>query len=191
MNLRMTDPPDVEPVSVAEAKEHCKIEHALEDGYVASLVKAATGAAESFLNRALITQKWEMSFDCFPASPIEILKPPLQSVDSIKYIDVNGVEQTLAPSEYEVDTGGETGRVALREGKSWPSTKTTLNAVKIAFTAGYGSAGTDVPEQIRQGIKLIVGELYERRENAIVGAPIETVPLSSHYLFWPLRVIRF
>ena len=112
-------------------------------------------------------------------------------MDSIKYIDVNGAEQTLATTEYEVDIYSETGRVVLANGKSWPSTKTTLNAVKIAFTAGYGATGATVPEPIRQAIKIMVAEMYERREVALAGTIISKVPITAEYLLYPHRIIRF
>ncbi len=184
MNLRLVTAPAKEPVSVQEAKDHLKILHALEDGYIGSLVKAATKMAEDFLNRALIEQEWELLFDFFPRSPINIPLPPLQSIDSVKYIDSEGVLQTLAPSEYETDTAGFIGRLSLRDGKSWPSTKRTTNAVVVAFTAGYGDDPGNVPEPIRQGIKVAVAALYENREEA-------KLPFAAESLLWPYRVFNF
>jgi hypothetical protein len=66
-------------------------------------------------------------------------KPPLVTVNSIKYIDQNGVQQTLATDQYLVDTVSEPGRVTPAYGTSWPSTREQANAVEVSFNCGYAS----------------------------------------------------
>ena len=84
---------------------------------------------------------------------IDLPRPPLQSVESIQYIDTAGNVQTLAPEDYVVDaSSGEIGRVALAWNRFWPITRCSINSVVIQFTAGYGDAAEDVPQAIRQGI---------------------------------------
>jgi hypothetical protein len=43
---------------------------------------------------------------------------------------------------------------------SWPSVTARADAVTIEFTAGYGDAGSDVPEPIRTAIALAVGHIH-------------------------------
>jgi len=148
--------------------------------------------AENYSHRAFITQKWQLNYDSFPGEEIEIPKPPLISLDSVKYIDTDGVLQTLAvDTNYEAVLGGETGKVKLVSGKSWPTTKTTLNAVQIAFTAGYGESPLDVPENIKQAVRLLTGESYERREESIVGQDSNPVVIASRNLLNQVSVTRF
>jgi len=95
---------------------------------------------------------------------IELSKPPLQApLVSLKYIDPDGVEQTLATTEYEVDTTVEPGQVRLAYNKSWPSIRRQKDAIRIQFKAGYGGA-VAVPEMHKAAIKLHVGHLFENRE---------------------------
>jgi hypothetical protein len=107
-------------------------------------------------------------------SAFEIPFPPLQSVDSIKYFDSTGVEQTLDPSQYMVDIASEPGMVAPIT--AWPTTQNRMNAVKVSFTAGYG-APSDVPASIRTWMKQRVGALFENREEVVIGARITSIDL--------------
>jgi uncharacterized phiE125 gp8 family phage protein len=120
---------------------------------------------------------------------IDLPRPPLQSVESIQYIDTAGNFQTLAPEDYVVDaSSGEIGRVALAWNRFWPITRCSINSVIIQFTAGYGDAAEDVPQAIRQGILIEVSNLYENREDVVVGQNISMISLSER-LLWPYRAL--
>src|SRR5690606_26519144 len=106
----------------------------------------------------ITTQTLELVLDAFPRTVINVPLPPLQTVDSIAYIDPDGQTQTLDPQTYDVDAVG--GRVAPAYGEAFPATRAVQNAVTVRFTAGY----TSVPEPIRAAMLLIIGDLYANRE---------------------------
>lgn len=189
MPLALFAAPGTEPITLSEAKAHLRVTATDDDTLINSLITAARQWSEDFTRRALITQTWDYKLDAV-ADEMEIPLPPLQSVTSVKYIDTLGVEQTLATSEYTVDAAATRGIVRLAYDKSWPSTRLQANAVTIRFVAGYGNAAA-VPGTIKAACLLMLGELYARRETAIVGAPIATVPVSAEYLLWPHRSLRF
>ncbi|MGN5354335.1 head-tail connector protein [Ralstonia sp. L16] len=103
----------------------------------------------------------------FRGGKIELPKPVLRSVDYIKYLDEDGVEQTLDSSQYVVDAVGEPGAVTPLINTYWPTTQNVMNSVRIGFTAGYGAAA-DVPDGIKSWIKLRVATLYSNREEVAV-----------------------
>lgn len=111
-------------------------------------------------------------------SGLEILlpRPPLVQVQSIKYIDQDGNQQTLAPSEYIVDSASEPARIVPAFGKAWPTTQNRINAVEIVFDAGYADAA-HVPARIKSWIATRVGAMYENREEIAVGSRIVAVEL--------------
>lgn len=189
MPLQLVSPVQLEPVTLAEAKGHLRVTSSDEDGLIDALIVAARSWAENFTGRALLPQVWDYFLNCFE-DPIEIPRPPLISVASIKYVDTDGVLQTLATTEYSVDTAADRGLIRLAYGKTWPSIRSQANAVTVRFTAGYADAAT-MPAPIRSACLLIIGELYERRETTIVGTIINEVPISAEYLLWPYRSLRF
>lgn len=187
MPLKIITTPDSEPVTLSEAKMHLRETLPDNDTLINSLITAARQWAENFTGRALLTQTWDYLLDAFTDEAIVLPFPPLQSVTSIKYIDASGVEQTLATSEYVVDTASQPGVVRLAYGKSWPSARAQANAVAIRFAAGYGNASA-VPGAIKSACLLMIGELYERREHGIAGTVISVVPVSAEYLLFPYRI---
>ena len=85
-------------------------------------------------------------------------------------------------------SSNEIGRVALAWNRFWPITRCSINSVVIQFTAGYGDAAEDVPQAIRQGILIEVSNLYENREDVVVGQNISMLSLSER-LLWPYRAL--
>ncbi len=191
MGFSLVTAPTIEPVSLAEAKAHMRVDFSDDDDLITALVVAARQQAENHTNRVLLTQTWDWTLDRFPCTrTFEVPRPPLQSVSSITYKDTNGDEQTFSSSKYLVDTGSERGRISLADGESWPATKAEINAVTIRFIAGYGDTAATVPQQIRQAILMMVGHLYEHRESVAAGVAATEVPFSTRALLGPYEVIR-
>lgn len=186
MSLNQTIKPATEPLSLSGVKQHLVVEHSEDDALLYGLIQAERQRAESYTGRAFISQTWEVSLPCFQLE-IELPRPPLQSVTSVKYIDTDGAEQTVSSSDYEVDTAGFVGKVRPVSGASWPSTGEVYNAVTIAYVAGYGDAGSDVPDPIRHGMLININDLYEQRGAQIVGA-IEKNTEAGNYLIGLYRV---
>jgi uncharacterized phiE125 gp8 family phage protein len=192
MALVLVTPPANEPVTVEEAMEHLRVDGLEEVLLVEGLVRAAREYAETFTGRALITQVWDWTLDCWPrGNTIELPRPPLQSVDSVKYLDEDGAEHTVNASSYLVDTTNRPGRIRLRTNQSWPTdTLREISAITIRFSAGYGDDAEDVPQTIHQAMLLMIGDLYENREASIVGTSVVKTTFATDSLLYPYR-IRF
>src|SRR5665648_615442 len=177
MAIKLISAAATEPVSSVEAKLHLRVDHSSEDTLIASKITAARIMVENYTNRALITSTWELRLDNWPSMPLKLPKPPLQSIVSIKYIDVDGDEHTVASSVYDLDIASEPGRIFFKPNQSWPSANLyPFGAVRIQFVAGYASASV-VPENIRSALLLGVGHLYENREQVIVASGLSPVNL--------------
>ena len=61
-------PPDEEPVSLLEARQHLRLDDGdtTQDSAIAMMITAARLQAEYITRRALITQKWRLTLDQFP-----------------------------------------------------------------------------------------------------------------------------
>jgi len=188
MNFIRTVEPEAEPLSLAEVKDHLRVSGIHDDGLISGLIAAARQMAESHTGRPLINQTWKVYLDKFPANGVIELKPSVVSITSIKYTDTDGAEQTLAASEYELDTSRTVNLIRLAYDKSWPSTLSHPQSVYCEFVAGYGADNKAVPQAIKQGMLLVIGHLYEFREDAIAGTIIARVPIASEYLFQPYLI---
>lgn len=187
--------PTVEPVSRAEAKAQLRVDFDDDDDLIDALIVAAREAAELIARRAFVNQTWDLYLDALPdGSRLDLPKPPLVSVTGVYYTPEGLAEATLSTTNYAVDNRGEPGGVVLKSGQSWPAaTLEVVNGVRVRFVAGYGTAAANVPERYRQAIKLLVGHLYENREDVVVGQglTIDTLPQGALWLLGFDRFFRF
>jgi len=160
-----------------------------DDTLITSLIKTARSYCEKFQNRAYITQSWELWLDEFPRNgQLQIPLPPLISIDSIKYYDVDDNEYPFADTNYFVDVKNEPGWIVLNSSISWPSTTLRpANGVCVTFTCGYGAA-SDVPEDVKSAMKLIIGHLYKNRE-AVDTDNLKELPFAVDALLWMDRIL--
>lgn len=109
--------------------------------------------------------------------------PPLQSVESIRYIDTDGASQTLDPSTYKVDTNTPKGRIVPAYGTTWPLTRQEIDAVEISFTSGYGDA-MSVPRGIKSWMLIRLATLYANREEVAIlpRGKVEPLPFVDRLL---------
>jgi len=196
MEKTLKSAPAVEVVSLAEAKQHLRVDVTDDDSLIAIYAASAREFSETYLRRALITQTWDFFLEAFPAgAEIKIPLPPLQSIDAIRYLDEAGVERILDSGFYTVDApagpDADCGRVRFNYGHPWPSTFKDRRAVRITAVCGYGSAPSDVPSAIRAGVLLLTANLYENRQDVVTGTIATEIPRTSEFLFAPYRVFEF
>ena len=78
---------------------------------------------------------------------IKLARAPLISVDAFTYIGSDGLPHTLqAGVDFIVDPETKLARIFPMVGRYWPPCLYTPNAVKIEYTAGFGSDPTEVTD---------------------------------------------
>ena len=180
-SLTRQTPPAVEPVTVAEAKAHLRVDISDDDTYIGTLITSAREWCEQYLDRTLVSTQWVMRFDSFPYE-IELPRPPISSSGtttavSLTYTLGDDSTATLSTATYRVDRNSTPGVVRQLRAGSWPGNLDDYNAVSVTWWAGYGSAGSSVPATIRHAILLLVGHWYESRQAAVAtGAVPQDVP---------------
>lgn len=190
MTTRLITPPTTEPVTLAEAKLHCKVDDAADDALISALITAAREQCEHILGRAIVPQTWELTLDAFPVDgDIELLHPPIIGITSIKYIDASTANETTLES-YSLDKDSEPGWLMPALGASWPATLAGANAVRIRYTAGYADAAS-VPASIKAWLLLAIGVWHKNREamadNTVAQLPHDFFAgLLDRYRIWRL-----
>lgn len=112
----------------------------------------------------------------------------------VSYLDPSGVLQTLSSSAYIVgnqDNDKENGQLWLNSaaGYSWPSVLNQFNAVRIRYSVGYATAA-DVPEPLKQSIKLLISQMYEYRTPEVTGTIVAKIGFTIDALTQPYRFAR-
>jgi uncharacterized phiE125 gp8 family phage protein len=171
VGLTLVTPPTVEPVSLAEAKAHLRLDDNSDDGLLAGYILAARQYAENYIRGAIITQTYDYKLDGgwpmvwvrdYCRTRIELPLRPVQSVTSVSYVDENGATQTLSTSLYTTHLDRPVPCIDKAYNQSFPSVRDVTDAVTVRFVAGY--APERVPDGIRTAILLHIESLYDSCE---------------------------
>lgn len=169
-SLKRLTAPEVEPVTLAEAKAHIRVDTSTDDTLISGYITTAREWTEDYLDRALVTQRLVMRLDTFPAE-IELPRPPMVASGTATAVIVTyvtgeaGGTATLSASSYRVDREATPGIIRNLYGGTWPSHLIDQNSVSVTWFAGYGAAA-DVPQRVKSAILMCVHELYEKRGDA-------------------------
>lgn len=190
MSLELIRPPAVEPVSIAEAKAHARIDTADDDAFVASLITTSRLSIEAALGLGLVSQDWRIRLDAVPRSrSIDLPMRPLATVLAVRVRDGTGGAVTLAASDYEVDAASVPPRIALLPAAvAQPGVR--FGGVEIDVTVGFGETAAMVPAPIRQALLMLVAHWYEHREPVAAGSVPMRVPDTVDALLAPYREVR-
>jgi uncharacterized phiE125 gp8 family phage protein len=178
MPLTVITPPSAEGFLFSEAKAHLNITDNADDDLITSLVSAAREIVEGQLGQPVLATVFDLFADAFPRHGCALEVPgPVLSVDSVNYLPADGGAETELPTDnFVTDVASNPARLAPATPAGWPATASSLNAVRVRFTGGYGDTADEVPAAIRHAILMTVAHLYENREATAVGVSAAILP---------------
>jgi hypothetical protein len=187
----------LQPITLAEAKLHLRLEIPDDDSLVAALVAAAALRASAELRQTLLLTTFDWYLDLFPSGGggyfnrqirqqglnpqwlpngqaiLYVPNPPLVSVTSVNYYDSTGNLATVDPTSYWVSTGIGS-RIQPLIGRVWPVVRPQIDGVVVRYTSGVANASL-VPDNVKAAMKLMIGHWYEHREE-VADFQLMTVP---------------
>lgn len=189
MGLSLVTAPASEPVTLAEAKIHLGVDGTEWDTYIPGLIIAARKNIENITRRRLVQQTWDYTLPWFPVDAILLPNLPVSSVTFVNYVNSAGATVSFSSGAspdlplYDVETDGPRAKVFPKFNVSWPITRDHGNAVTVRYIAGYEPAtdspidhAANVPGDLKEAIKLMIGDMFENREGKIVGTMHSTNP---------------
>lgn len=174
-SITVVEAPETEPVTVAELRAHCRIDHADDNSYLSALITAARKYVEDRTGKLLAEQTIHQIHDEFPcgATPIKLQRMPVSSVE-VTYIDEDGAEQTMDEDLIQTSLNATIPLIAPVPDEDWPDTESErLGAVTIEITGGYETC----PADLKQAIMMLAAHWYANRE-PVTEAKLSEVPLS-------------
>ena len=191
---KLVTAPSDEPVTLDQAKLHCRVDGTDED----TLIQGYIGAVRSFLDyddgvlgRAIVTQTWDASVVApGPDGVIALPVTPVQSLVSIKYFDTNNIEQTLDLANFTLIATKWEAKIIPVTGVAWPDTFDRHDAITVQYVAGFGDPDA-VPEALKHAILLLVCYWYENRETAAGGVEFHDLPWTLKAILGPFKKEAF
>jgi uncharacterized phiE125 gp8 family phage protein len=178
--------PMIEPLSLAEAKSWLRLDAATEDDLVSALITAARLVVEAATRRLLITQSWRLVLDRWPPGGLVSLPlAPFQSITAIRVYDSSNAAQVVAASLYQVDAAPNRARLVFTAIP--PSPGRVLAGIEIDLQVGYGAQAGQVPEPLRQALRLLVTRWFENRGDVESDTADGRLPSAVAALIAPYR----
>jgi len=153
-------------LTLQEAKDHLNLDHDDDDALVTSLIKVAQehlDGPEGILSRILMDSVWEETIDVRNSKCIDLCYNPISAIVSV----TNDGDSVTAYDLRQKDTGQY--RIIF--------TEVQTGEIVVRYSAGAESA-EEVPEPLKQAMRLHIGSLYEMREMEAVGVSVSDLP---HY----------
>jgi uncharacterized phiE125 gp8 family phage protein len=165
-SIKRLTSPSVLPVSLVQAKEHLRLSPSdtTHDDQLTLLIEAATERLEQDLDRQIIDAtytQYQLGWNELDEKygEIKLYRKSINAVTSVKYIDPDGNQVTLDPSDYVVDLHRSCVFPAVNT--EWPVAHWNHpSAVEVTFQAGYGSTADTVPRLLKSAILLCVGKWF-------------------------------
>lgn len=178
-SLNRISGPSVEPVTLAEAKSHLRIDpgFADDDDYVQSLITAARFNVEAIIDMTLIRSQWQMKFDYFPSWDIPLPRPPIAQGDVVvSYVPAQSPGSTVNLTGFRIDRDSTPAAIRPEWNGTWPSARGAENDVTVTYWAGWDSP-VKVPKPARHACLLMIGHWFANRE-AVVAGGMSPVPMA-------------
>lgn len=209
--LERLTPPEIEPVTLAEAKRHIRqfVNVTNEDADISALIQVAREWVEDYTARVMIEQSWRLSVSrplqnvgdvvsgfvrpgyyygftsWMKNGGIYLMRSPILAITAIYTVDAAGDETQVAADQYQLrDAGSKWPRVVPLAGAAW-----TGGDFRIEYRAGFadrlGSPVTGaevVPAVLKHAVKLIISNYDENRGPVVVGTISNALPMGLDWL---------
>jgi len=178
-------PPEMEPVTLAEARQFLRLDQTEEDDLLATLITAARLMIEAAAGRCLVEQPWRIVLDRWPANAeIRLPLSPLMRIQAARVYDVLGSAQPVAEATLTLD------RVAdpplIRVTGEVPEIGRAHGAIEIDIVVGFGATAAAVPAPLRQAVLRLAARWFEERGD-VASRDAQALPRAIASLVAPFR----
>lgn len=90
-----------EPITIAIAKSHCRIDYSDEDSYLADIIARARQESEGLCGRRFGSQAWRLTFDAFDSVKL-IGCGSILEITKVQHRSADGSWVDISPSQYEL-----------------------------------------------------------------------------------------
>lgn len=200
-NLELETPATGQVVTTDELKAQLRIDNNDENTLLATYISAATQMAENYCNRHFLNARYRIFFFKYLPETFSMYYPDVTMAygsasatdDGLFYL-VNSSNNTFSPinqgfNSYYIKNSNP---YIFAKSSNWATIQNIvpvedldgLNKGRwfLRFTTGMGASASDIPDAIKQAIKLIASDMYYFREDRK-----RAFPMASEILLQPYK----
>lgn len=205
--MKVIEDATTEQLSVADVAGHLRLDAVgsppayTEEAWLEAVIPAAREVCETLSGLTLAPKALAIGLSAFPCHwgwgwsrhGISLLTAPVLGLGTVSYDDGSGTPVVLDASEYVLDDFIRPAMLYPAYNTSWPSGAIqNPNSVQIAFNAGYTTPDDSpndqpIPKSIRHAMLLVIGHLYENREQTSA-IKMEEIPVGISTMLAGYRV---
>lgn len=177
--LSVTDPPTLEPVTLAQAKAHLRIGHSDDDAAISAAISAARLLCEQYSGRYFLEQTVRLKLGGWPSGGLILLTMfgpnDVKSIEGFTYLDSNGDEQEVAEADYQAEFSTSPPEIypgvtvgdwpSVESGRRWPIT--------LDLTVGVDDTA-DLDARIPQAVLLVLAYWDRNRGDEDLATAVST-----------------
>lgn len=153
------------PVTVALARQQCRVPDESEDDYLRLLIDAAVNYVQTSGRLILCPQTIRVQWPGFPCGDgfLELPLGPARGTVTLEYVAADALNSRSWTSMCGFQTWADTipPRLAPAVDTDWPETMPlAVPSVRATYAAGFASA-TAIPASLRQAVLMLVRTNYE------------------------------
>lgn len=172
MKIVQSGEPIGEVLSLALAKQHCRVRHADDDAVIAQYISAAMDWVQTACQTVLLETPFTASGDAFA---LDFVGYPNPVISEITYTDPLGV-------------AGDVTEWEIRDGKLYVEDQPEVSTVSVVFNAGLGAG--NIPPKLLQATLMLVASFYLQRAD-LTTDPANSVPMGVRAMIAHHRSFAF
>lgn len=150
-------------MSLEDAKTWLRVEGTDDDSVIAAMMSGVFTYAENYLNATVGSNVYVQTQDTFDETEyIKLMRPPVDSITKIEYVDLDGTTQEVDSSLYKLNK--DQGYIYLKAGEKWPEIADEPFAVKIYYVC-TGMFINNEADDILDAIKMMLTYRYDYRDD--------------------------
>lgn len=182
----LVDGPQLEPVSLVEAKAWLRVDGPDEDSLIQALIVSARLMVEARIGRVLLAQNWRLIGDEWPpGESITIRIGKVISVAGGRVFPAEGAPELMPSGDFSIERGAEHDAIVPQRR---PAPGRRRSGIEIDLRLGFGEMGTDVPEPLRLAVRHLVAHGFEQRGDVTESG--RGLPPQIAQLLQPYRSVR-
>lgn len=184
-----------EYISLDEAKTHLRVSGTDDDTYISALIGATMQIISDYVGYPVQKSVAQFVFDSGSSGSDNVLRimSRVLSITSVQYYDSDG---NLNTADY-LPVNNVFGNYGINISLNTLQSNSVGDRYLVTASVGYEKAGASVdeskifPKPMKQAGLMILGNLYDNRQDLTIGTISEEMPMNSKWMLNPYKIMAF